>query len=353
MFLYCGVQAMQAGAEAVTRSAGDDNVLIVYRKDRYCPFASQMPQSYEQRIAGIAGVESVVPMRIVVSNCRTSLDVVTFRGLPEASFAGEHGRRPNLLSGSLSDWQSRSDAVLLGETLALRRGLKVGDRFSAAGITVYVAGVLRSDHPQEQNVAYAHLSFIQFASGSRAGGVVTQFNVRVRDPVEMERVAEAIDAEFAADAEPTHTRPEKAFVAQAAGDVLEIVAFTRWLGLGCLAAVLALVANAILLAVQHRVREHAVLATLGYRGGLIARLVVSEGLLLSVVGGGVGALMALAVVRWGRFSLSVEGLSVPVLFPPQVLAWGMVICVAVGILAGLVPGWMAARRSIVECFRAV
>jgi putative ABC transport system permease protein len=50
-----------------------------------------------------------------------------------------------------------------------------------------VAGVIRSDEPQDQNVAYVHLDFLQFASGSRSGGIVTQFNVRVDDPSQLER----------------------------------------------------------------------------------------------------------------------------------------------------------------------
>ena len=37
--------------------------------------------------------------------------------------------------------------------------------FDAAGVTVYVAGVVRSDEAQDQNVAYVHLDFLQRATG--------------------------------------------------------------------------------------------------------------------------------------------------------------------------------------------
>lgn len=353
MFLFCGVQALQSGAEAATRESASDQTLIVYRKDRFCPFASRLPQFYEDRIRRVPGVASVVPIKIVVNNCRTSLDVVTFRGVPADAFTREYVPALHVTSGSVDDWQRRSDAVLLGETLAARRGLKPGDRFDAAGVTAYVAGVFRSDEPQHQNVAYAHLSFIQFAAGSTAGGIVTQFNVRVADPSQMETVAQAIDAEFAADQEPTRTRSEKAFVAQAAKDVLEIVGFTRWLGIGALAAVLGLVANAIVLAVQDRIREHAVLQTLGFTGGLITRLVLAEGAALSLCGGLVGTLTAFAVLRWGRFSLSVDGTSIGAAYGPGLVLSGLGIAAAIGVLAGLVPAIQAGRREIVECFRAV
>jgi len=353
MFLFCSVQAMQAGAEAATRAEADDTTLVVYRKDRYCPFTSRMPQSYHARIASIPGVTSVVPMQITVSNCRTSLDVVTFRGVPAEEFLAESAPRLTVIAGSIDDWSRRSDAALLGETLATRRGLRSGDRFEAAGITVYVAGVIRSTEPQDQNVAYVHLSFLQSASGSRQGGLVTQFNVRVADPGQIESVAAAIDEAFISDAEPTQTRSEKAFVARAAVDVIEIVGFTRWLGWGCLAAVLALLGNAIVLAVQDRVREHAVLQTLGFKSALIGRMIVAEGLILSLVGGLVGSTAAVSVLWWGGFSLSVEGLSIPIEAGPNVLLAGMLISVLLGVVAGLIPAWQASRREIVECFRAV
>lgn len=353
MFLFCTVRALQAGAESVTAARAGDTRLVVYRKDRYCPFTSRMPESYAPRIAQIPGVASVVPMKISVSNCRTSLDVVIFRGVPEKEFLDEYGPRLEVLAGSLETWRSRSDAALLGETLARRRGLRTGDRFDAAGVTVYVAGIIRSDDPEHQNVAYTHLGFLQRATERGRLGIVTQFNVRVDEPSRMEAVAAAIDAEFVADPEPTQTRSEKAFIARAAGDVLEIVRFTRYLGWGCLAAVLALVANAIVLAVQQRVREHAILQTLGYRPDLIGRLIVLESAALSVAGAAAGCLPAYALLRWGQFSLAVEGLSIPIETAPAVYVQALGLAVVVGVLAGLAPAWRAARAEIVECFRAV
>jgi putative ABC transport system permease protein len=352
-FLFLGVEALRSGADAVTRASADETTLVVYRKDRYCPLTSQMPESYAPRLARVPGVAGVVPIRIVVNNCRTSLDVVTFRGVPEEGFIEEFAPGLEITTGTLDEWRRRSDAVLLGETLARRRGLSVGDRFDAAGITVSVAGILRSDRPEHQNVAYAHLGFLQQASGARYGGYVTQFNVRVSDPARLDDVAHAIDAEFAADPEPTHTRSETAFVARAAADVLEIVGFTRWLAWGCLVAVLALVGNALVLAVQDRIREYAILQTLGYDTPLLARLIVAEGVVLSVIGGALGAAAATALLAWGQFSVSAEGVSIAVAAGPGLMLRGLLLAMALGVAAGLLPAWQASRREIVECFRAV
>lgn len=352
MFLFTSVQAMNRGVREATRATASDTTLVVYRADRFCPATSELPQDYAPRIERVEGVVSAIPVKIVVSNCRTSLDVVTFRGVPKERFLDERGDSLRIIEGSAQEWLSRTDAALLGEDLARRRGLRPGMRFDAAGITAHVAGVIASDDPQERNVAYTALEFVQLAGRDRLG-IVTQFNVRVRDPSMLESVGKEIDELFASAQEPTSTFSEKAFVGRIAGDIIEIVSFARWLGLGCLAAVLALVANAIVLSVQSRVAEHAVLQTIGYSGGLIAALIVGEGVLLALAGGVVGGLASLIVARGGSFALSVEGVSIPIVAGPGLLIAGAGVCGLIGVLAGLFPAFQASRRQIAECFRMV
>lgn len=353
MFLFVTVQSLQQGVRAATEVTAADTTLIVYRENRFCPATSRLPESYAERIARVPGVASVTPMKVVVNNCRASLDVVTFRGVPAEQVA-PMAARWRIVAGSLDDWHKRSDAALIGERMAERRRLRPGMSFDAAGVAVTIAGVIASGEPQDQNVAYVHLPFLQQAAATGAGlGVVTQFNVRVDDPARLREVAGAIDDLFRTDQDPTSTRPEKAFVAQVGSDVVEIVGFTRYLGWGCLAAVLALVANAIVLGVQDRVREHAVMQTLGFRGGLIARLIIAEGVVLGVLGGAAGTALAAAFLAWGRFSLSTEGLSIHVSPDLRTSAAGLAIAAGVGVVAGLVPALQAGRREIAQGFRAV
>lgn len=352
MFLFVAIQAMQAGVSAATQQNADDTTLVVYRKDRFCPFTSQLPEYYQAKIKRIPGVRAAIPMKIVVNNCRTSLDVVTFRGVPLDDFLAVRQQTLDLVDGSFEQWRHRSDAALLGETLAQRRGLKVGDRFDAAGVTAYVAGILRSEEVQDRNVAYVHLDFLQQATDKNLG-IVTQFNVLVNEADDLERVAQAIDEEFAVAEHPTTTRSEKAFVAYAAADMVELVAFTRYLAWGCIAAVLTLIGNAIVLSVQDRVKDHAILQTLGYSPGLIGRLILFEGIVVGMLGGGLGTALAAGVIEWGQFSLSMDGLSIPIEASMLLLLTGTGISLMLGVLAGVVPAWQATRSEIAHCFRAV
>ena len=86
MFLFYSVDAMHQGVKEATEQTAKDSKLVVYRQDRYCPFSSMLPQDYGARIAAISGVKAVVPVKVFVNNCRTGLDVVTFRGIPANAF---------------------------------------------------------------------------------------------------------------------------------------------------------------------------------------------------------------------------------------------------------------------------
>lgn len=353
MFLLLGVQGLRRGVADATRTTAGETDLIVYRQDRYCPMASQLPEHYGRRIDSLEGVASVLPVRVVPTNCRASIDVIVFRGVPPQTFGSSEIKHLDILEGTVESWLRRTDAALLSEDLARRRGFGVGDRFDAAGVRgVYVAGIYASDRPQDQNTAYVHLPFLQRNTGSRKLGIVTQFNVRVKDPDRLDAVAEEIDQMFASDQQPTFTSPEKAFIARAAKQVVEIIDFTRYLGLACLAAVLLLVGNAIVLSVQQRIRDVAVLQTLGYPRGLIAQLIVAEGLLMSLAGGLLGAAGIGAVDRFLPLAMSSEGFSIRLVITPASLAVGLGLAVILGVVAGLVPGLQAARKDIAACFRA-
>ena len=349
MFLFTAVETIQRSLAKATEESAADTTLVVYRQNRFCPSASRLPEHYADEIRRIPGVREVIPVKIVVNNCGASLDVITFRGVPDGllpKFAPEI----EVIEGSMEEWQKRGDGALLGQVFAQRRGLKPGDRFDGAGVTVTVAGILRSPFPQDNNVAYVKLPFLQRAS--KAGlGVVTQFNVRVNSSADLKPVAKAIDERFHSDAQPTDTRPEKAFFAETAAELVELIGFTRWLGIGAVLAVAALVANALLLVVRGRVKENAVLRTLGYPGRAIACLVVGEGGMLGLMGGIAGVGLSAAFLRWQSFTMGNEGQTLAIQPDAAVIATGIAAALLLGIIASLWPAWQAVTQSIVKNLR--
>jgi putative ABC transport system permease protein len=350
MFLFTAVETLQRSLAKATEQSAADTTLVVYRQNRFCPSASRLPEHYADEIRRIEGVRDVIPVQIVVNNCGASLDVITFRGVPDDQFA-KFAPEIEVIEGSMEEWQKRGDGALLGEVFARRRGLKPGDRFDGAGVTVAVAGILRSPFPQDNNVAYVKLPFLQRAS--RAGlGVVTQFNVRVNSSQDLKPVAKAIDERFHSDAQPTDTRPEKAFFAETAAELIELIGFTRWLGIGAVLAVTALVANALLLIVRGRVKENAVLRTLGYPGRAIGCLVIGEGGMLGLAGGIAGVGLSAAFLRWQSYTMGNEGQTLAVQPDVAVIVTGVAAALALGILASLWPAWQAVMQPIVRNLRS-
>lgn len=350
MFLFTSVETLQQSLGEATEETASDTTLVVYRENRFCPATSQLPEHYVDEIRSIDGVREVIPIKIIVNNCGASLDVITFRGVPEAllqQFAPEI----EIVEGSDAEWKKRDDAALVGEQFAKRRGLKSGDKFDAVGITVHVAGIIRSPFPQDNNVAYVKLDFLQQAS--RTGlGIVTQFNVRVENSSDLKRVAAAIDERFKSDQQPTNTKPEKAFFAETAGQLIELIGFTRWLGLGAVLAVVGLVANSILLMVRGRVKENAVLRTLGYPSRAIMFLVLSEGGMLGLMGGILGAGLAWAFLRWQSFTMGSEGHTLAILPEVSTALFATAAALVLGIIASVHPALVAIRQPIVKSLRS-
>ncbi|MDZ8119270.1 ABC transporter permease [Pontiella agarivorans] len=350
MFLFTTVQTMQRSLDKSTRMTASDTTLVVYRENRFCPETSRLPEFYLDEIARIDGVREVIPVKIAVSNCGASLDVVTFRGVPADRLSG-YAPEMNILEGSYEAWRNRDDGALVGKELAAKRGLKPGDAFEAAGVRVVVSGIVDSPLPQDNSVAYVHLPFIQQAS-KHGLGIVTQFNVRVNAGEDLEAVSDRIDERFRSETEPTATQPEKAFFAQTARELIDLISFTRWIGLGAVLAVLGLIGNAVLLVVRGRVKENAILQTIGFPGVAVAYMVVCEGALLGFGGSLLGVGLATLFLKLRGLSFGNEGQVMALLPDAQVLLTGMSLALILGMAASLVPAWTAMRRPIVESLRS-
>ena len=350
MFLFGTIETMQDSLKNATEITANDTTLVVYRENRYCPSTSRLPEYYKDEIQKIKGVESVIPVQIVVDNCGTSLDVVVFRGIP-ADRINAISKNIEVLNGSVNEWLAREDGALIGANLAQRRRLDVGDSFDAAGVTVVVSGIIRStESSQDDNVAYVHLPFLQQAS--RVGlGTVTQFLVKVSDSSLLNSVSRQIDNRFKTESEPTDTTPEKAFFASTAQELVELIGFSRWIGIASVFAVIGLIANTILIAVRSKISEHAILKTIGYSQLSISWLIILEAIILSVVGGIAGIAGASIFLHLQTITIGNEGLALA--FIPSFSVWlkGFSLSMLLGFVAGAYPAWLAGRQSIASNLR--
>lgn len=350
LLLLVLVESLSAGLDRAMSGAASARTLIVYRQNRYCPQTSFLPEWYADRIHKLAGVKSVLPVKVFLNNCRASLDLIAFQGAPVEGLLAT--RDIALVQGDIETFKRERDSALVGRAIAARKNLSVGDQFRFGSINVKVAGIYGSSEPVEEGVILTHLEYLQRAGPVNKLGTVTQFEVKIDDASHAPAIAREIDELFATAEQPTDTRAQVLFLASATRDLREILRFARWLGLACVAVVLALVANTVLMSVQERVREFGVFRTLGFKEPHIAALVLLEALALSALGAALGVAVALLVVHFSHLSIGSEGVAIEFTTSASLIAKGVAVALGAGALAGLFPAWHSARSPISESLRA-
>jgi len=286
-----------------------------------------------------------------MNNCRASLDVVVFHGLPPDKLLKI--RDLKLVAGDWSIFGKQRDAAVVGQTLATRRGLSVGQRFSIGEVTVTVAGIFTAANAAEESFVYTHLEFLQRMRGQSSVGTVTQIEVVLSEGTDVNAMGRTIDDKFRSGPFQTDTRTKGVFQSRAVGDLVELIGFARYLGYACVVLVLTLVGTTTLMAVQDRVREHAVLQTLGFSWRHIFGFVMTESVIVSLTGGLVGIGLALALLSWRGLAVGSEGVTIAFSTSPILAVTGLLATIAVGVAAGLAPAWTAARAEIVESLRSI
>jgi putative ABC transport system permease protein len=350
MLLLLLVESMSAGLDAALSGAEAARTLIVYQQNRYCPQTSLMPEWYAKRIEEVDGVDSVLPLKVYLNNCRASLDLVAFQGAPVDQLL--EARKLELLEGSAEQFRAERDAALVGRSFARRKGIEVGEQFRFGNINVKVVGIFKSGEPIEEGVVLTHLDYLQRAGPVNSIGNVTQFEVKIRDSSRAREISRAIDDLFRTAERPTDTRPKILFLEGATRDLREILRFARILGIACVVVMLTLVGNTVLMSVQERVREFGVLRTLGYREGQIATIVLGESLALAAVGGALGLAVAATVIGVADLTIGSEGVPISFSFSPILAAKGVILILATGALAGLIPAIKSARAPVVAALRS-
>ena len=349
MFVFCFVGAVQEGLQRLTTGADADRSLIVFQENRFCPTSSRLPQDYARTIKEVRGVRDVMPIQVWTNNCRASLDIVVFNGAAPDQIQAT--RPVKLVAGSWTAFGSRRDAAIVGRNVAQRRRLNVGDQFSIGDLSVNVAGVFRSTVPSEENLIYTSLEFLQYTRGLDAVGLVTQHEVLLTDNADPDLVASEIDEVLRAGPVATTTRRKGAFQASTLSDLVDLIGFAHWLGYACVGLVLSLVATTTVMSVQDRIKEYAVLQTIGVRPMRAMRLVLAESTILCVVGGIAGTGIALSLLAVGGFAIGAEGATIA--FRPSwwLAGSGTAVSLAVGVIAGLAPAIQAATVPIVDALR--
>jgi putative ABC transport system permease protein len=162
-----------------------------------------------------------------------------------------------------------------------------------------------------------------------------------------------VDALFANSRAETETLSEAAFNAAFIDQQGNIGLIILGVTGAAFATILLIVGNAMAGAIRERTGEIAVMKTLGFTSGRIARIVVGETLLLALMGGLLG--LALATVLTNTLG------SIPALnqffggmrMTPEIAVSAVTFMAALGFITGAVPAFNAMRINVITAFRRI
>jgi putative ABC transport system permease protein len=201
----------------------------------------------------------------------------------------------------------------------------------------------KDEKAQKQTLrTYLNYGFVDEANQFGQGNAGF-FIVRLADPDQAPRVAQAIDALFENSPDETRTQTEQDFILDFIRQVGDIGLIVRWILFAVFFTLLLVVGNTMAQAVRERIPELAVLKTLGFSDGSVLGFVLAEAAALCAIGGMIG----LGLATMAAFAAA-NATNVPVAVDYRVWGAGVAAIVLLSVAVGLLPALRARRLSIVD-----
>jgi putative ABC transport system permease protein len=123
------------------------------------------------------------------------------------------------------------------------------------------------------------------------------------------------------------------------------------IGGGVLIAILLATLNTMLMAAREQTRDIGVLKALGFRDGTVFGLMLGQSMVLTSLGGLAGLLIAL--MTQGPLAKILGTMFPGYRIAPQTILEALLVTLAIGILAGIVPALRARNMSVITALRSV
>ncbi len=353
-----GVLSIAEGIQkTMTNSAAPDNA-IVLRSGSTTEMTSGLTGEDARIIADAPGIArnqdgSLVSSELYVIIDRPKLSTgtdanVPLRGVTRSAFAVRD--EFELIDGRLFEWGLKEVIVGIGASSQFA-GLRLGDQLPVGNELWPIVGVMAANGGIAESEIWADAAVLQ--SAFRRGNTYQSVFVKLAsinsygefkdsltsDPrlnVKIQREADFYSAQ---------TTLMNNLITGLGTSIATIM------GLGAIFGAL----NTMYTAVSARSREIATLRALGFRGGPIVISVLTESLMLALVGGGIGGLLAYlafdgiktASLNFVSFSQMTFAFDVTA----SLLAQGILFALVIGVIGGLFPAVRAARLPVATALR--
>jgi putative ABC transport system permease protein len=353
LFVFLAVvrDAFNRGADV----AGADRLVIINRTSIINP----IPLSYRDKILRIPGIKYITH-----NNWFGGTYIEEKNFFPQFVIDPENQRQvfPELIVPD-DQWgvflKDRQGAVA-GAKLAQRFHWKIGDRIpittslygGGAAWEFNLDGIYHGKRPQDDETQFwFQWNYFEERVPESFKGQIGWYVLRIENPDDAPRIAKTIDAEFANSPYETKTETESAFAANWVKQFGNIQKLIVAIGTVVFFTLLLVTGNTMAISVRERTSELAVFKAIGYSDLMVLIFVLAEALVIALIGGGFG--MLLAVLAVPGLAVALNGLLPSIILAPSMLLFGLGVAIFTGILSGILPGWGAMRLRVVNALRRV
>jgi putative ABC transport system permease protein len=337
----------------IDKGAPDSALRIMTRHK--VSLANFLPIYYRDKIRAVPAVVHVVPMTWFGGKYKDDKPenfFAQFATDPEEYFdvAADKIMPPDQLAA----WKRDRAGCVVDSVLASKHNWKIGDHIVLQGsifptnLDLTLRGIYTIDPPN--SALYFHAKYLE-ESVSWFKGSAGFYFTRVDAPDNMPRAAHAIDEVFHSTPVPTKSESEQAFKLDFIATLGNVKAFILSICGAVVFTTLLVCANTMAMSIRERTREVAVLRTLGFTRPSILRLLLSESIAISLIGGIAGVILGTGVIKM----MSRPGIGLPVSLHMTAATALVVMLVAalVGVVSGVIPSYRASKLGIVDALRYI
>lgn len=348
LFLFTSLVTVLETLDQIAARARTHRRVIVHARSS---LSVPMPPSYEARLKRIPGVDAVMSMVMALGFGRSEKFLVGAAAVDPDAYADVMYEQLPVPEELAAFRRGRTNAIAAPHVFEHEK-LKVGERYEVhiiqhpVTLELAMVGTLRNN--LNPTTLFFNRKYWTELTGDHGANM---YFVKVSSLEAVPAVIEAAEREFADDSVPVDVEPEHAMVDSflvAQGTVLALV---RGVGVLVLISITLVVGNTMAMAVRERTHEVGILKTLGFPTHRLLALLLGESVLLTLTGGLLGCLAAYVVLSHG-FSAGYGPLSNLTVRLRTVLM-GLFASLCVGLLAGGLPAWRAARMPVVSSLRRV
>jgi putative ABC transport system permease protein len=354
LFLFAFLAVVRDAFGRGADVAGADRLVIINRTSIINP----IPLSYRDKIVRIPGVKVITH-----NNWFGGIYQEEKNFFPQFVIDPENQRQvfPELIvpDDQWANFVKDRQGAIVGARTAERFHWKVGDRIPIRA-TVFVPGtwefnidgIYHGNKPQDDETQFwFQWDYFEEKVPERYKGNVGWYVLKLNSPDDAVRVAKAIDSEFANSPYETKTETESQFAAGWVKQFGNIRFLIVSIGIVVFFTLLLVTGNTMAISVRERTGELAVFKAIGYSDGKVMMFVLLESLVIALIGGVMGLLLAMVAVP--GISKALNGLVPSLILQPSILVAGLLVALFVGLVSGLLPGIGAMRLRIVNALRRV